>query len=81
MGEIELYKAVPNYWDEKRSFLILKKIITQLSYGRTTERYEVIKRWTAQGYGEKGIFNNSLKGVDYTKNELKNIIKYEEKID
>jgi hypothetical protein len=80
MGEIELYKAVPLNWDEKRSFLILKKIITQLSYGRNTERYEVVKRWTAQGWGEKGIFTNSLKGVDYTKNELKNIIKYEEKI-
>jgi len=79
MGEIELYKATPNGWDEKRSYLILKKVTTQLSYGRITERYEVVKRWSAQGYGEEGVFTNSLKGVDYTKNELINLVKYEKK--
>lgn len=75
MGEIELYKATPHGWSEDRSYLILKKITTVFSYGKISERYEVVKRWSAQGFGEEGIFTESLKGVDYTKNELKNLIK------
>tara|TARA_R110001632_G_scaffold9494_2_gene36462 strand:- start:316 stop:546 length:231 start_codon:yes stop_codon:yes gene_type:complete len=75
MGEIEMYKATINGWDEKRSYLILKKVFGYLSNGGVNERYEVVKRWSAQGYGTDGIFTNSLKGVEYTKNELQNLIK------
>ena len=75
MGKIELYKATPQGWDEKRSYLILKKITTKLSYGKISERYEVVKRWSAQGFGSVGVFTESLKGVDYTKNELQNLTK------
>ncbi len=75
MGEVELYKAVPLGWDEKRSYLILKKITTVLSYGKVLERYEVTKRWSAQGWGLAGIYTDSLKGVSYTKNELRSITK------
>ena len=70
-----MYKATINAWDEKRSYLILKKVFGNLSNGGTKERYQVVKRWSAQGYGVDGIFINSLKGIEYTKNELQNLIK------
>lgn len=75
MGKVELYKSAPHGWDINRNYLIFKKIKGRYSSGLITERYEVTKRWSAQGYGEKGIFTNSLKGVEYTKNELQNIVK------
>lgn len=70
-----MYKATVNGWDEKRSYLILKKVFGYLCNGGVNERYEVVKRWSAQGFGEKGIFTNTLKGVEYNKNELQNLIK------
>tara|TARA_R110002126_G_scaffold53535_13_gene144582 strand:+ start:857 stop:1078 length:222 start_codon:yes stop_codon:yes gene_type:complete len=70
MGKIEVYKATINGWDEKRSYLILKKVFGFLSNGGVIERYEVVKRWTAQGVGDDGIFTNSLKGVEYNHSEL-----------
>ena len=75
MGKIEVYKATINGWNEKRSYLILKKVFGYLSNGGVVERYEVVKRWSAQGLGAAGIFTDSLKGVEYNKNELQNLIK------
>tara|TARA_R110002072_G_C7625288_1_gene506387 strand:- start:54 stop:284 length:231 start_codon:yes stop_codon:yes gene_type:complete len=75
MGEIERYKATLHSWDEKRSYLIVKKVFGRLSNGAVIERYEVLKRWSAQDYGSKGMFTDSLKGSEYTFNELKNITK------
>ena len=71
--EIELYKATPKGWSEEYSYLILKKLTVQCSYG-TIQTYEVVKRWSAQGYGKQGVFTNSLNGVQYAKNELNNLI-------
>ena len=70
-----MYKGHPNGWNENRSYLIFKKVFGKLSNGATLERYKVVKRWSAQGYGEDGIFTDSLKGVEYNKNELKNLVK------
>ena len=70
-----MYKATINGWDEKRSYLVLKKVFGYLSNGAVNERYEVVKRWSSQGFAEKGIFTDSLKGIEYNKNELQNLIK------
>ena len=73
MGEVileETYKICPNGWSPERSYLLAKKIQAKLSTGVVLERYCVIKRWSAQGYGKEGIFTESLKGVEYTKGEL-----------
>ena len=72
---LELYKATPIAWDEKRSYLILEKINGRTSYGKITERYEVVSRWSKIEGCEKGILSNSLKGVQYNTNELKDITK------
>ena len=72
------YKATPHNWSENKSFLILEKVVSKLSNGKVLERFKVVKRWSAQGYGEKGIFTDSLKGVEYTKNELTNLSLYNE---
>ena len=69
----ETYKATPKGWDESHSYLVVIKIITKLSSGKILERYEVVKRWSRQGHGEPGKFTNSLKGVHYIENELKDI--------
>jgi len=64
--ETKLYKCAPLNWDERRSFLICKRVI-----GRKYVFYEVVKRWSINGYGEEGTFSNSLKGVTYSENEIK----------
>tara|TARA_R110000823_G_scaffold303598_1_gene425039 strand:- start:208 stop:444 length:237 start_codon:yes stop_codon:yes gene_type:complete len=76
MGEVELYKGTPKGWDIKRSYLILKKVTNSLSYGKTFETYKVVKRWSAQGYGNLGVLTDSLKDVEYNKTELSVIIEY-----
>ena len=38
--------------------------------------YKVVKRWSAQGYGDVGILTDSLKDVEYNKTELSVIIEY-----
>jgi len=73
----EMFKATIRDWREERSYLILKKVIGHLSYGGTTERFEVVKRWSAQGWGEAGILTDTLKGVEFTRGELKGLSRYD----
>ena len=63
-------KGILNNWDEKNSYLIFEETKSYSSNGKEYIRYVVVKRWSRQGYGEKGIFTDSLKGVEYTKNEI-----------
>ena len=65
------YMCVPHGWDMDRSYLICRKKVSHTSKGREILLYEVIKRWSLNGYGNPPIFTNTLKGSEYTKNELK----------
>jgi hypothetical protein len=64
------YKGILPNWDAKNSYLILNKLICKTSYGKEFIRFVVVKRWSRQGWGDEGIFTDSLKGVEYTENEI-----------
>lgn len=70
MDFIGFYKGILPNWNEANSYLILDKVISQTSYGKIFTRYVVVKRWSRQGWGEEGIFTDSLKGIEYTPNEI-----------
>jgi len=70
MEIIGFYKGILPNWNEKNSYLILDRILSETSYGKKYVRYVVVKRWSRQGWGEEGIFTDSLKGVEYTENEI-----------
>jgi len=73
MGEVEMFIACPIHWDLKKSYLIVKKVISKLSNGREFIGYEVLNRVTVCGYEKKLLVTESLKGMHYNKNEV-NII-------
>ena len=73
INTLELFKVVPNNWDVDRSFLVCKKHVSHSSHLLNFKefiRYEVIERHSAQGYQVPWITTSSLKGCEYTPNEL-----------
>ena len=77
MREKEIYKAIPSGWDEDKNYLIVKKLISLTSYDSLVIMYEVIKRCSIVGWEKEKVYTNSLNGVQYNKNEIKIIKKYD----
>jgi hypothetical protein len=77
MNEKEIYKAVPSGWDENNNYLIVKKLISLTSYNSLVIMYEVVKRCSVTGWKKEKVYTHSLNGVQYNKNEIKIIKKYD----
>jgi hypothetical protein len=70
MESKQLFLGVLPHWNPNNSYLLFEKIIGETSYGKIFTRYKVVKRWSAQGWGEEGIFTDSLVGIEYTPSEI-----------
>lgn len=69
--DMKLYKMVPKGWSPESSYLIARRVENNINpTGELKTLYVVEMRWTAGGFGEPGKLTKSMRGCEYTPNEI-----------